>query len=1409
MQILDSRGAVDGITEQFSTGDILDELLQRHTFLDYVASSEFATLIVNELAENVIEHADPRGLSTPAAALSVATVTFGDTTDPQSRFARRLEYGPAYEQSFIRDIQRAPGYLELCVSDAGVGIPATLRQREDLFGSWFGREMDVSDADLLKAAFRPDVTRDPGVHRPGLRGLYYVRECVREYHGLLVCETGKLRTEFARDGFDVANAKVTPLSHEVTGTHLRILLPLQRSAATARPWRSMTFSRSEALHAQDEMRPPISSLPSAPLPAASKEVRLAQVALFGSDCDAAVSAKTDSTIWLSAGRARRWRKQHIQLFLDSVVHHSQGLAVILNVPATLCEPLRFIARHFLKSTRNHVLLVIDDSGRRTLVSSDASATIVDEFHDWSRSNRGLLNMDFSREAGMLSAFAASFRTLYEDISLDNLTVGMCVRGFAADFDQFVGNHRIDDPPVALDRGLTLRGFVSVYELIADATYARALGAQLNLLLTRVLAVDVVFAIGQAAATLLEEQAIPYWHADRADSGIDGRWFAAQKVAVLTDVVASGNAAGKHVAAIRRAARGAGVEAEIWLLAPLLAQVQSERVKSGGSHVAEVMDDDDVPTQLLWWQQITPTKVTDSADAVVPERRTNLLLNPNVAPEKVSYVIRRPAVLFIRDAERQDAVWCGHVEITGTHFDVEFDMTRLLAPRSRVGRAIVRDIVTSLRQNNTDTVMYPDASRIHIVVGGIDEAMSDEEGVQFVRIHKDARGGLFVSERDLTVVRSARRIMILDDAVNSGSTTRQMLNEITELARECKSIVGYAVISREGADERNFRHAVTSVGAASVEWIDYTHIPVKFFSREDCPMCRYRKFAQDAAIYAPTRLRVRLQHLSNAMQTATYGRGERGKPKPGARVPVDADRREAFVSQSGAQAAVALAAERSFRERTANWRRLLMLPNNTKDAEIGTFALYAVTTRAPRNHPVWSSDELLGAVVRVCSLIAVDGAPAVEATLQQLTASIMVTPRPFLARIVATVLRELIPRLDLDIVYEHLLLLGLLGGRNEVGKDGLKLLGNELDVQAVSVRLQRELVAEPKRRGDILMRLRHVRQVTLREPFELPWLDGLHELLAILAYKNPEHHRIEILHREAMMFVEAMVTQGQRAVEDSAWAVEFRRRAEIVARIPTQPLQIVADTLFGTLRAWFRAIHYSNVLKWTMSFKDVMGEIEQAQASMARLLEAVTGTREALGSYSIERVVSAIEHLHKAQGEALARVLASTAVPRQVVEQKLTALYDPCEFLTRAAVRLAYDGVEEPELTGSWFDYADAVAAGMKPSWVVVLGPSDMLRDILVNVLITNPKEHDGARLPRKRIEVNATLEGVETHGATIRIGVSVLLGGERVAVTPAWLSKTLGARRAELALYGGDLYPASIGGGVDDVLVVELATGYF
>lgn len=599
-RIDDSKGN-DLTVEALTSSDRVQELVDQYSGLGFLTSGEFALLVVSELAENVVEHALPTDNHTGVAlgAITLNFIKLGNRADPSSPINTRLMHGAPYERQFL-SLYKTAGYLELCVSDVGVGIIKTLRERASDFG------LDpINEAEVLASAFWARTTRDPGDHRPGLRGLYYVIQTVRDHQGLLACECNKLSLAYAFNSSDVQNAAaarpkeqpttadaVATFPSSMPGTHFKILMPLAASGRRRQYW---------SLQLQAHRGEPLLGLPALQLPkvhpaprALSKtrseqrripilEFRAACRSLFAGDAVDMADTTRGRIAWLAGAGTRDWRKPELQALLDEFVSHPTATHIaIVNIPRERFLAFVFVCRHMLPAEEGRGALLMDEAGRYVVPARD-SDQLLEGFRQWAASRA-----PFTRPFGLLGQVTADLSAL---AAADDPWTA-CEYLFAVACQSLVVEFR-DVLEMATERGraVSLGGgdlagsFIQFDEPLRDVGYLRTVSGLVETLLQTAVQPKRMLVVRRGPRRMLEYRR----PLDRRDVWLlpqpteryypSADWFSDvpdnAACCIVTDVVFRCGTARELIAVCAARAQAAGARPQFSVLAPIYAVASRE------------------------------------------------------------------------------------------------------------------------------------------------------------------------------------------------------------------------------------------------------------------------------------------------------------------------------------------------------------------------------------------------------------------------------------------------------------------------------------------------------------------------------------------------------------------------------------------------------------------------------------------------------------------------------------------------------------------------------------------------------------------------------------------------------------------------------------------------------------------
>jgi hypothetical protein len=1486
MQTISDQHSVERTSDMFSTGEHIEELLNHYTELDFIRSGELSILIVNELVQNVVEHAwtsqdGVRG----SGAISLNVVRLGSPEGPKSRHSVRLMYGPQYERTWIQAVN-AGGYLELCVSDSGIGIPASLAALPIGWAEWFPGRVDPPPFnELLAAAFWADVTRDAGPHRPGHRGLYFVFEFLREYHGAVCCQSGgfelwvvasgdRWKQEYlTRDPLKPTETSDThPWTSACKGTHFRLLLPLsgrrQRSF-----WQLSPASPVDLVQLEGPIRcPTITTAPRAPSSEALEVDRKAAMTLFRDNCrrailssDSPVDQERKCIFWASASRTRNWRKQHIQMLLDEMSKAENLLyAFIVNVPAAQFRTFLFLARHSLPIESGRVVCLLDEAGRLGLVYRDYDP-IYDRFMQWAR-DRVRLTTSFKAEDRLLMQLAATLEDSFEPLTLHDVLFAAMRQGIAAEFADVIEDYRDVKSIVKIHPDVYVRRYVELDEALRDTAYVRALVSFFRVALRYAVKPAGLIVVRRAAERLVQSFEDPerrhVWTMSmpRVELLPPAAWLEGREMlCILTDVITTGRQVAPLIAELHQRASAGPAATRIVVLCPLVTTLRSESghnyqpllrdSKMPGVSTLFVQDTGEIP---LMWVHRADVDVVDYTDgrALVPDPATNIIFDETRGfRTRNSDISDVTAPEFCRLAEGQRAIWLGHVSITGDHFDLEFDMPKLLRTGSRVLEQFAVSVAKAIKRDKIDCIVYPDDSRIDLAIPRIEDAFIElgEQLPHKIRLRRSSGGALFWRSKDAEAFAKAQHALLLDDAINSGGTVRQMLESAAMVGSGLKSMLLYVLVSRQAQEHEELLGSITSVVNKPFSYRRFVHFPVSFFNEADCPLCLRQRLATVLAVSSGpgSAAATAMQELAEVLRPAVmYGGPSFTRPhEPTGRysVPVWSETHykfERFATLSGAKACLAVSVSRL---RGIDARTVVsFLQNIGGNVLLWTYALYCLASRQTAGGTFWLDENFRIAFADQCQRLSkelqhrlpLDPSDPIADAAVEIVMATWFAPDEALPWALAKLVGECDGLLSYESIRNQLFLLAFrfatLKGRtfpsNASATDALRAA-----VATAQKRLSQS--ATPQRVLSLdgierLIRLRQVLQIAEGEMLKEPWLEGLVYLLSRLSYKGG-HEFVSYINRRDLAeadrlrdAVEGLLNGGTInpvliSANDSDHVFSEISRFLGSSR---NDLSYLASALAPVLSNWFRALELAGFLP--SGFRSMEPLIVAAQEAAKDLLRAVSDLGVAFREREIAQAMRVLPLVVAAQRRAYEAIYVRTDQEparslRYHIESNLCPLYDLALRLSRSRINAVFQSKPSLRLTGSFFDYVDTVERqsefGEKAArWSVLLVPTGLAEEILLDVIAVNPDKHVISDLaPNTDVEVRVSLDGFDSLDQKISVRTEVFINARAKTLPGHIWRKTLGRQRIRLSVYGGDIRVVGGHSGEQSVVLVEFRSGHF
>jgi hypothetical protein len=1459
---------VERITEQVDAGGVIQAGLAEYGGLESVASGELAYLVVHELAQNIAEHAWSAGQPPGQGLVSLTTRFLGTGAQHKAR-RLRAEFGPAYERSFLVH-GRIKGYVELNVSDAGIGIVGSLRAPDSRVDSSLLSGMgpdQLTDAELLAAAFGKFTTRDPGPHRPGNRGLFHVAEFVREYGGLLACQSSGYELVvwsnpggdlFVEGGLTPVNSRaVVPLRARVPGTHHRILLPLAAKPSARRLWQGLSTSQnlSELINAATTGPPGLASLPDAT--SYADTVNPAEsLQEFRNECGRAIQDSQPiqldrgKWIWMSAGRARRWRKLHIQAFLEELRTSNVRALTITNIPTGLLLPFIAVARHYVALEDDLALILVDQLGQRTVVNR-GSLPLCERFIRWGSRSRGRFVEDESPESRLLGECARALRVRYDGLSLDEMIVLASARGIESDFAEFIEQCRVRDRMVRIDAECAISGFIELDEALQEQSYLSAMASFVTLARGLVPSPTGTVILSRAAERLLSVYP-PFDYAERwlmpdaeRDSVPTAEWLEGKRtIFMVTDALGRGETLAHAAKQIDLQRSLCARKPDLVIVAPLLIELTSRNGEAPKTRVqfgripgtAKLFISETLSIPILYVHRLSAEVVAHAAESeVVRDPWTNTVVEDGTEHIARGEMGRMPVAEFIRLAEAAQAIIFGHTAIAGEHFDLEFDVDALLVHGRLVLEAALQQLLDICVDEKIDLLVYPDASRVQPIVHSVQEGVLRRESRELavVRVRRTPNGDLVVRAADRERIRRAGRVLLLDDAINSGRTLREMIRLVTQAAGGLEDLSAWTLLSRQHREEAEFWHSLHEIAHVRFHYSCLVHIPISFVSSRDCLLCRRITLAE-AIASSPRHIAIGYRiraHLRTLRASDHY----RSPYHPSAAIDDRKERtvlmrsgRERFGSLAGAKAAVAVELSDALDQSWDNANDYVL--SLAGEPILGAWGLYLLATRRSANAPPWS-DGLIRFYEGVCRAVGrtienptATGVVGCHAAFGELAAAAWHAPVDAQARLFTHLVSAFAFMADNDAVSSELWLLGTRLNSHGQGVSSHTLLIARRTVES----LRRSYVVQSRGESAVhvprLIRLGEIQAAIDGGSGAGPWIERLIPILSKLSLQG-RHERISYLNwpdltRATTVRMAIVKAMGEDVIDmfgtDVQDEADLLRRVNDFAKGDREFIRFLAENGRDILVHWFRSVHTGDPIRCG-DIGAVVNAAEAIAASAQALLDALYKIEVAVRQQSLAGARQALDDVISSQQRL--RELLFDEQPSGIIRSSLMTLvtplydiakrFDPAPLVERAALQSI-----SCELRGKFVDYAERVKAGGDnlPQWLVLLCPIELVEEILQNVLVTNVLEHVFPPIATGgtvELEVNLSQERLGENRITLRR--RVLHDGRAIPIVGNLFRKTLGAQRTMLLnLYGGDIrIEASDERSFDDTIAIDFIAGEF
>lgn len=1480
---VNNQEEVENVSSLLTEGAVVESLLHNYTGMDYLASGEFGTLVMNELAQNIVEHAcgDTQDSVSRYGYTSIDLVRFRAGSD---RYNNRIKYSPKYEVQFIKG-SGSSGYLELVVTDGGRGVIDSLSSG---FTSNTILQEHVRKPDdprhILAAAFHHEVTRDPGDHRPGHRGLFHVLEFVREHEGCIFCQANGYEisitpNDYPKGPIFTGQGNLPALaskSHSIEGgTNIRILLPLS-SKGRSFPWKSI-----RPIHGFDfeNSMPPIEApnvvaLPDAPATQEMSTSPRNAMEKFRKKCRESLPTQRDldsySVFCLSGCRTQRWRKPHMQMLLDEIsgLQFSSNCIALINVPTFHFRTLLHLAKRCVALEAGNVLVIVDQEGNRAFSSWESSGGLL--LDSWCSAPNKLPSASRMPEA--VFSFISRFSREFGRYSFDDLLLTLTLDGVSREFEGDLETFRFKDHGVQVDQNTVVRGFVELDEALKETAYLRSLSMALRVIIRCWNLVPgskrgkTGWVVLRRAARMIVEYSSPHnnlWIMETSDLEAlpSSEWINKHdRIYVINDILFRGVSLARILSEIcARATLSPSIAVVVPVYVP---PAFDEKDQSGSVSVVGNLDSHrglisttsgSVPA--IWIQSTKPVEIEGepaTGHSAIPDRWTNILFDPEYIAHREKLNSFDPKALeLIRLAAKRDAILLGHLSITSEHFDLEFDLAKLLSNGSPLLTEVAGELCSILIRQKIDLIVYPDDSQIQKVFSQLEKSF-DCSGLSFVRLRRSGDGRLFCRKRDIEDVSKGSRVLLIDDAINSGGTIREMTSVVTACSGALKKLFVYAIVSRQDALEERLFGSITEVKGIPIEYRRHVHFPVSFWKSTTCPLCKRRDIANAFGSATGDRSKwggilrelaadsgpLLVYRESNA-RTLMVSRPDNTTRSLQAPVLSGSSlSSETFNYLDAAKAAVALAVGQKMNIDVSF--ALGLLSHCGSDTRLSAYAFYAIASRLVRPDAFWMSRDVKKNFVSLCQAIMgrnasgpLDDVIRREALVALCLAS-WFAPRLQLGWIVATILRECSGAIRDDLFYREIVLLAARLAeklREESDIDTRSRIDEAIADSVQSARnreisIGEEMPTARMQAAQRMMRVRAVSDILSDRPGTLPWFDHVQDILWLLSYRRG-HHFINHL-RPDDVFEATLICESLRSVSGSALRqvgpvplpslpVVWKTIDRFLAN-STRDLGFLSTSLKPTVGTWLRALDYMPTHELTSDIDKVLQLLDDTETVITELLELFRPLRNAFNSRDLDAAAKVMEQVVLKQQAASSLLYehehASGGVTiRSVLEQYLCPLFDLVKRFSRDWVSEELTRGRDISLTvsGSFFEYAERVLnKNLNPTetpWSVIVGRHSLLEQVLKHVIVENVAKHVVVNLASANcIELTVELDGISsTEAGPMLVSVSTAINGQKTEIPDTRLGPgtTLDRQRGLLQLYGGDIAI------LDSEIVVSLISGHF
>ncbi|MBS1854380.1 MAG: hypothetical protein JST11_03365 [Acidobacteria bacterium] len=1144
----------------------------------------------------------------------------------------------------------------------------------------------------------------------------------------------------------------------------------------------------------------------------------------------------------------------LEAFLDNPVVCS---LCMVNVPASQFVTLLLVARHFDPLARGKVFVLLDEQGRVAIVFKD-QIELGQRFMKWATGGERVLTFGESLEAKALEEFCYEFEQAHSAITLSVGLVMLMRAGIEAEFTYVLNEYRNTDYAVRLSPETYVQDWIEFDEALRETAYLRWISSYLSVLFKYSLRPDGIIVLRRAADRIvafqqsLHGQFVWAMPTPAPEYLPTADWLAGREaLCLITDIVCRGDTVRSLLQQILRRYPPKNTRPIVTVFAPLLIDLAPPPLDSCVADTQwpglSLLDAGEIGRfPLLWMQRTCTSRIEtrpDDRDIAVPDRGSNILVDPTEPPDEVAFTPDIPASQFIRLAERLQAIAIGHLAVTGEHFDLEFDMNRLLREGSPVAAAFAERVAQSCVANRLDTLVFPDESRISQVIPLIEDELQSRMSPipTWVRFRRDADGRIRVRARDRSALLTSTGVLIIDDAVNSGNTTRQMLGKVIALCKDLKVLVHYVVISRRSSEQEAIWREVTSLRDVKFEAKCLTHIPVGFFQSDNCPACRKRRLAAaySRSITRPDIAPV-MQDLARRLvpvplYSQTVGLSAAEPPSRYAAPVLNAGEPavEMFTTLSGAKAmaATTIGAQRVVTGDFCN--RILELC--AQSPYVAAYAFLRLASKGVGLTEIWEWPGIYDRFSQLAHVLGqeyADSRDSVNAeyairAIVDLANAVGLGRAGVAVSALGQLIRECSMMLNSRRVYQEFIFLAYRSPGSAKNDASLQKCFD--DAWAVEKRPQPvvSVTGATERRG----RLQTLSGILFGQRPADGWRDGLIALLERLSY-IAGHEPIAYLNRNDRFMTQHLRNRVSAFVSTSASgsqvptseASALLAQAQRTYAAPVTDLEHLADGFDASVGSWLRLLAASKLLP-ASQLADCEHDLLTAQADATELIRAIERVR-ALGARGDLLGLGEALRLACESQARLWRIVygmldeGAPSLLRRVVEGNLSPVHAIARRFSVDAVEFALNRDPNKERTisvsGSFFEYARRVEmrlakgeAGARSG--VVLGGMTFVEEVLTNVIIRNPFEHVISKVSAKRIELVVDVDGLDSIDHKIQLLTEVIVDDRPVALPEQMWEGTLGRHRDLLStLYGGRISTmqskrdASI-----SVVAIEFVVGHF